>query len=578
MTVCLAGIGVSKGLAIGNAVILNNGAPEILESVIPRKLISEEVNRFLSALDKARLHLENIRSRIPTDTPEDIMAFMDAHLLMLQDKRISEAPIKIIRTLGCNAEWALKLQRDVLFQYFNNIDDSYLRTRKDDIDHVITNIQRILLQEEIQTINDIDPESSSILITDDLSPGDAVLMRDHGIKAIITEYGNQQSHSVIIARSLGIPAIAGVRYARRLIQENELLVVDGDLGILLASAELRSITEFKNRIRNRKLRESRLDEIIVVPSITVDHHFITLQANIELPEDVKRAKKVNAAGIGLYRTEFLYMNRDTLPDEEEQFETYRSVVRSLKGLPITIRTMDIGADKQVDGQAPLIKATANPALGLRAIRLCLKDHDLFTTQLRAILRASALGPVNLLIPMLCNLQEVMQTKAIIEQVKEQLRAKKMKFDPNIPLGGMIEIPAAAITANAFARHLDFLSIGTNDLIQYTLAIDRVDDDVNYLYEPFHPAVLYLIQQVINAGVKADIPVSMCGEMASDTRNTRLLLGMGLRIFSLHTASLLEVKSIIHSTDISKIQPIVRKILRDGNLENTLELINKLNLQ
>jgi len=575
MSIALSGTGVSRGIAIGKAHILQRGQLEIPEYVVPQKFVQDEIDRLKNALLTARTQLKAIRKHIPANTPADIGSFIDAHLLMVEDSMLSDEPIKIIKQTQCNAEWALKQQRDTLISIFDEMEDPYLRTRRDDIDHVVNRIQGLLLDQSTH-LSDVDNRlKGCILVADDLSPADTVLMQHYGIAGFITEFGGTTSHTSILARSLGVPAIVGLHNARRYLQENEVVIIDGRCGTVLGDTDSRTDKYYRRRQREEKKRISELKELKGKPAITTDNQPITMHANIELPEDMPAVRKVAAEGIGLYRTEFLYMNRDDFPTEDEQYTVYRKVIKSLKGAPVTIRTFDLGADKQVDGAASK-QAGTNPALGLRAVRLCLRDTELFMPQLRAILRASAHGNVRIMIPMLSNLTELFQVKQLIDEAKLQLDREGISYGEDIPIGGMIEVPAAAITANQFARHLDFMSIGTNDLIQYTLAIDRIDDEVGYLYEPMHPAVLQLIHISIRAANKAGIPISMCGEMAGDPHLTRLLLGLGLREFSMHPSALLEVKSIINNSDTRSLEKPARKALnsaRQSDVEKIVAAIN-----
>jgi len=561
MSLQISGIGVSRGIAIGHAHVLRQGGLEVLEYAIPTSFIDEEVVRFRRALGDARRQLRDIRERIPEHTRADIVAFIDTHLLMLEDSTLTIAPEQVIRNKQCNAEWALKMQRDMLVEVFEEMDDAYLRTRKDDIDHVVTRIQRILLHKENHTDNTDDERfRNSIVFADDLTPADIVLMQHQGVAAFITEYGGPLSHTAIIARSLSIPAIVGMRSVRDYVRDGEVVILDGLHGTLLADVDETSIDYYRGKQAQEEQRRRSLGELTEKPAVTTDGVPISLQANIELTEDVNSVLRMNGEGVGLYRTEYLFMNREDTPDEEEQFTEYVAVVEKLGGRPLTIRTLDLGADKEVDGSSPRSRPSSNPALGLRAVRLCLKDPSLFRPQLRAILRASSFGSVRIMIPMLSTAQEVRQVLQLVRETKQELELEGLDYNPNIPLGGMIEVPAAALSADEFARELDFLSIGTNDLIQYTLAIDRIDDEVNYLYDPLHPAVIRLIRMVIDAGQRANIPVSMCGEMAGDTCYTRLLLGLGLTEFSMQPASLLEVKRIVNETCLVELNQQVRAIL------------------
>ncbi len=503
-----------------------------------------------------------IRTQIPAHTPQDIAAFIDTHMLMLQDEALSSAPVELIRQHCCNAEWALKLQQDALVQVFDAMEDPYLRTRRDDVEHVVRRVQQILLREEQQSgALESDHDEPRIILAIDLAPSDMVQLNSRNIAAIVTERGGPLSHTAILARSLGIPALVGVPHVHQYVHDGESLIIDANNGSLLLQPDVATLKHYKSRQRAELRARRELYKLKDQDSLSLDGTAVTLHANIELSEDITALKRVAATGVGLYRTEFLFMNRETPPDENEQYQTYRHTLRRLKGMPLTIRTLDLGADKEI---IPGATACTNPALGLRAIRLCLKEPELFLPQLRAILRASAKGKVRLLIPMLTSVQELAQVMGLIEQAKAELRREKKPFDPAMPIGAMIEVPAAAICADLFAARLDFLSIGTNDLMQYTLATDRIDENVNHLFDPLNPGVLRLIHGVLKAGHKAGIPVSMCGEMAGDPRYTRLLLAMGLREFSMPPASLLEVKQVIRESDIGKLQRKLGKLMASDN--------------
>jgi len=577
MSLVLSGIGVSRGVAIGKAHVIVRGCIEVLESAVPDDLIENEVKRFLDAVASARSQLEDIRGRIPKSTRADIAAFIDTHLLMLDDASLVNTPVELIREYGCNAEWALKLQRDAVVEVFDQMDDAYLRTRQDDVDHVINRIQRVLLDSGEDEIHaHTDNLQGAIVLTDDLTPAESVLLEHQGISAFATEYGGPLSHTAILARSVQLPAVVGAHGIQRYIQDGERIILDGQQGILIADPDEETLAHYQERQAQDRQRRIGLAKLVHSPAISQDRTPVTLMANIELPEDIEAINRENTQGVGLYRTEFLFMNRENLPDEEEQLACYTGVIDALKGKPLTIRTLDLGADKAVIDLGADDRCGRNPALGLRAIRLCLKDLSLFRPQLRAILRASAHGQVRMMIPMLSNIQELRQTLGLINEIKHALVQEGLAFDPRLPVGGMIEVPAAALSAASFAKHLDFLSIGTNDLIQYTLAIDRVDDAVNYLYDPLHPSVLRLIKMVIDAGRAAGIPVAMCGEMAGDPRYTRLLLGLGLTEFSMHYTALQEVKQVVLQSSIASLAQTVGALLQcdeSGDVAAQLELIN-----
>ncbi len=573
----ITGVSASKGIAIGRVHIVDRGQFEISESSIKPERVKNEIARFHRALRSARGELKAVKDRIPRDTATELSAFIDTHLLMLEDSALTNAPVKLMRERHCNAEWALKVQRDALVAVFEAMDDPYLRTRKDDIDHVVNRIQRILLKRNKPARGrQAQPLSDRIVFADDLTPADTVLMQHQGVLAFLTEFGGPNSHTAILARSLRIPAVVGLHSARAYLRDDELVIIDGQRGVVIVDPDPTTIRHFERRRREIDRQVIARKRLRKSPAVTSDGEAIELQANVELPSDMAAAAQVGAAGIGLYRTEYLYMNREEPPDEEEQYRAYLKMVNALKGAPVTIRTLDLGADKQVDGSRPGAPVSSNPALGLRAVRLCLKEQALFRPQLRAILRASARNPVRMMVPMLSNIQELVQVLQLIKECQRELKAEGKAFDPKMPVGAMIEVPAAAVCADLFARRLDFLSIGTNDLIQYTIAIDRIDDEVSYLYDPLHPAVLRLIQMTINAGKKAGIPVAMCGEMAGDARYTRLLLGLGLKEFSVHPNALLEVKQAINETHIGETRKLAQRVMRAVRSTTRDSLIEELN--
>ncbi|WP_177420767.1 phosphoenolpyruvate--protein phosphotransferase [endosymbiont of Lamellibrachia barhami] len=574
MTLSCHGIGIaaSREVAIGQAFLLQQSFLEVVPRTIPASDVERETARFNQALAHAKEELQRVHQHIPSDTAQDISSFIETHLLMMEDSAISKAPIILIRQQHFAAEWALQVRRDELVRVFDEMDDPYLRTRKDDVDHVVGQIQRAL-----QGADHPDRQSlrGRIVVARDLTPSDIIMLKHQGIAAFVTEYGGPLSHTAILARSLGIPAILGIRHASQLFQQDEMLVVDGSQGIVLADPTDPILQHFHQRISQREAREAELRRGIDLPAVTRDGTRITLLANIELPDDIVTTLENRADGVGLFRTEFLYMNRTAPPEEEEQLTAYLDAVRGLQGRLLTIRTLDLGADKTLEGNGVTYQPAANPALGLRAIRLCLKEPGLFLPQLRAILRASVEGPVRLMIPMLSSIAEVNEVLQIIGQTKQALQKEGLAFDPKIPIGGMIEIPAAAISAQAFARKLDFLSIGTNDLIQYTLAVDRMDEEVNFLFDPLHPAVLHLIALTISAAKQNNIPVSMCGEMAGDPLFTRLLLGMGLTELSMQPGALLESREVVRNSHLPELSKRAANFIERLDHEAPLALFEEL---
>ena len=571
----LHGKGVSSGIAIGRAYVLKRERLKIPEYVIPAAFVEDEVQRFLEAVETTRRELSDIRDHIPPDAPVEAASFLDTHLLILNDTMVSDAPIKDIRDNQWNAEFALKTQSDRLIAVFEGMEDPYLRNKKIDVAQVVERVLRNLLNPDGHEAELIPDElDGRVVVANDLAPADAVTLKNKGIVAFITNLGGPISHTAILSRSLGIPAIVAVHGATRYIDNNDELIVDGKRGILFVAPDAIVISEYEKRARKIERLQRELKALRTSEAISRDGITVQLLANIELPEDMAGVHQALASGIGLYRTEFLFMNRKTPPDEEEQFAAYVKVIRELPGQPVTIRTLDLGADKHADIDLPT--TAVNPALGLRAVRLCLQEVGLFKVQLRAILRASAFGAVRLMIPMLSNIDEIARVVEIVREVQEELLRTGVDFDTDIPIGGMIEVPAAAVSADLFAAHLDFLSIGTNDLIQYTLAIDRVDDTVNYLYDPLHPSVLRLIAMTIDAADKQGIPVAMCGEMAGDTRYTRLLLGLGLREFSMHPSALLEIKKIVRESAIADLKQRSAQVMAARDPRAIQLLVDRMN--
>ncbi len=579
MPAALKGIAVSKGICIGQAYVYYRELPEVLEYSISKFDTAKEISRFEKACEEAQLQLKNIKNTIAQDTPHDITQFIDTHLLMLNDPVLYEDTVSHIHARLCNAEWALQAQVERIIKVFDEMDDPYLKTRKDDITHVADRIQRCLINGSASHHTDDKLDSSlkgRIIVADDLTPADTLLMQHQKIAGFITEYGGPLSHTAILARSLGIPAIVGVSNAKQYVQANEWLVLDGSTGEIHINPPKKDLTHFRSLIRNERQRRKNLFDLKNKSSQTLDGLKISLHGNIDRPEDVRTLRQFDHTGVGLYRTEILFIEHNEIPSEEAQFNNYKRALRSLKGHPLTIRTMDLGADKELSDSlqhGPLIH---NPALGLRAVRRCLKDPELFLNQLRAILRTSGYGPVLMMIPMVTCVSEIDQVMKLVEQAKAELKARHLRFDEHIKIGAMIEVPAAALAADCLASRLDFLSIGTNDLIQYTLAFDRIDDEVSYLYNPLHPAVLKLIKMTLNAGEAGNVNISMCGEMASDTQYTRLLLGMGLTNFSVQANSLLDIKRIINSSRIELLRCESEKILNLSHPDQIKQAVDELN--
>ena len=565
MSFTLHGIPVSRGIAIGRAYLIAPAALDVDHYLVEPAQIEGEVERFRSAQQLVHQELDVLRNDLAADAPSEMGAFINVHSMILNDVMLVQETIDLIRTRRYNVEWALTEQLERLSRHFDDIEDEYLRERKADIQQVVERVLKALAGATAASLvgNVHGTCDEMIVVAHDIAPADMMQFKTQTFQGFVTDMGGRTSHTAIVARSLGIPAAVGVQHASALIHQDDLIIVDGDHGIVIVDPAPIVLEEYSYRQSEKALEHRKLQRLKFSPTQTLCGTRIELCANIELPDDAKAAVDAGATGIGLFRTEFLFMNhKDKLPSEEEQFAAYRRAVELMNGLPVTIRTIDVGADKPLDSMAggDGYETAANPALGLRAIRWSLSEPQMFLTQLRAILRASAFGKVKILIPMLAHAQEIDQTLDLIREAKRQLDGAGLVYDPNVQVGAMIEIPAAAIALPLFLKRLDFLSIGTNDLIQYTLAIDRADNAVAHLYDPLHPAVLHLIAFTLREAKRAGVPVSVCGEMAGDPALTRLLLGMGLTEFSMHPSQLLVVKQEILRSHVKSLEKPVADVL------------------
>ncbi|HEY9100889.1 phosphoenolpyruvate--protein phosphotransferase [Chitinimonas sp.] len=559
MTITLHGIGIGGGIAIGRAHLLSHTDLEVAHYEITAAEVPAEIARFDAAVRLTRKELEQLWGSIPENAPTELGAFLSLHVMLLNDHTISREPRDIILEQSCNAEWALKLQQDRLLAQFDEIEEEYLRERRNDVIQVVERLFKALAGQGGGHYVPPDDSKERILVAHDLSPADMVLFKEADFAAFLTDVGGPTSHTAILARSLDIPSVLALHHARQLIREDETLIIDGTAGVAIIDPSETILAEYRKRQVALAAERKKLQSIKRTAAVTRDGTAIELQANIETPADVEQAMGNGAMGVGLYRSEFLFLGRDDLPDEEEQYLAYKAVVEGMKGQPVTIRTIDLGRDKMPRWADEETTSAPNPALGMTGVRLCLAEPHLFRTQLRALLRAGQHGKLKLLVPMLASLAEVNQVLFHVEQAKEDLRDDGVPFANDVEVGGMIEVPGAALTVGHLLKKLDFISIGTNDLIQYTLAVDRGDDSVSHLYDPFHPAVLQLIGHVIRTADQAGVPVSVCGEMAGDVRLTRLLLALGLRRFSMHPAQLLNVKQIILKSDLTQLAPLARDI-------------------
>ena len=571
MSFSIHGLAVSRGIAIGRAVLVASSRADVAHYFIDPEQAEQEVQRVRLARDSVMEEISRVQRELPSDAPAELAALLDVHLMLLQDEQLSAGVKHWIVDRHYNAEWALTTQYEALARQFDEMQDPYLRERKADLEQVVERLLRSLkgaASPVQQMASRRTPQGELlgdsmdvplVLVAHDLSPADMLQFKQSLFVGFATDVGGRTSHTAIVARSMDIPAVVGARSASSLIKQDDWVIIDGDAGVLVVDPSPIILAEYGFKQRQGELERERLNRLRHTPSVTLDGHKIELLANIEMPEDTAAAVQAGAGGVGLFRSEFLFMGRGgQLPDENEQYLAYRAAVDGMQGLPVTIRTVDIGADKPLD-RGSRQDDHLNPALGLRAIRWSLADPPMFLTQLRAILRAAAHGPIHLLVPMLAHAREIRQTLSLIDHARAQLDNKGQVYG-QVKLGAMIEVPAAAIHLGPFLQYFDFLSIGTNDLIQYTLAIDRADEAVAHLYDPLHPAVLRLLADTIGQCRAQGRPVSVCGEMAGDPAMTRLLLGLGLRSFSMHPAQLLLVKQQVLRADAGKLEAWARQVV------------------
>jgi len=572
----LHGVGVSGGIAIGRAQLVSHATLEVAHYAINARQVPVEVERFSNAVKEVQHELETLHSAMTTgDVPGEFGAFLDVHWMILNDPTLAEVPKRIIAEQRCNAEWALTQQMSVLVEQFDQIEDSYLRERKADVVQVGERVLKRLMGKP-GNVRPPSAEEQTILVAHDLSPADVIQFKHHHFAAFLTDLGGVTSHTAIVARSLNVPAVVATHNARQLIRDGEMLIVDGTHHVVIVNPDRAVLAEYRLKQDELEIARQKLRRLRTKSADTVDGVHIALCANIELPDDLPQAIANGADGIGLFRSEFLFLNRQGLPSEDEQFEAYRRVAEGMEGRTVTIRTFDLGADKSVGSLDGLVRVAPNPALGLRAVRFSLAEPRMFITQLRAILRASHYGKVRILVPMLSSVSEIEQTLQMIAQAKESLREQGVAFDSHVPVGGMIEIPAAVLAIGSFCRKLDFLSVGTNDLIQYTLAVDRSDEAVSHLYDPLHPAVVRLLGLAIGGANKARKPIAVCGEMAGEVQLTRLLIGMGLRDFSMHPAHLLTVKQRVLQSNATAAASFVARMRKIDDPTKLTALLDRLN--
>ena len=571
------GLPVSRGVAIGRAVLVASSRVDVAHYFIDEARVESEIARLRAARDAVADELTILQRDMPAEAPAELSALLDVHLMLLRDETLTGATKQWIRGRHYNAEWALSAQLEVLARQFDEMEDEYLRERKADLEQVVERLLRAMARGPAPSFapalgsssRDFGGEDPLVLVAADIAPADMLQFKRSVFIGFITDVGGKTSHTAIVARSMDIPAVVGAREASRIIRQDDWVVIDGDAGIVIVDPSPIVLEEYRFRQRQSDLGRERLSRLRHTPAVTLDGERVDLLANIELPGDAVAAMEAGAVGVGLFRSEFLFMNRGgELPGEDEQFEAYRAAVEAMKGLPVTIRTVDIGADKPLDRMSAnelRHEHALNPALGLRAIRWSLSEPGMFRQQLRAILRASAYGPVKLLIPMVAHMSEVRHTLEALERAKQQL-SEAGKTYAKVQIGAMIEVPAAALVLPAFLRHFDFVSVGTNDLIQYTLAIDRADEAVAHLYDPWHPAVLRLLSQTISQARAAGKEVSVCGEMAGDPSFTELLLAMGLRSFSMHPSQVSAIKQRVLRTDARRWAARLEEVLGSDDPE------------
>ncbi len=551
------GTPLGGGIVIGRARKLASRLRDVQRYRIEPEQVQAEVNRFLAAIAAIKQSLVKLLASLPADAPTEARPLIEIEQMLLEDPMLIDSAKRAIEAQYWNAEWALASNAQILAEQFDHFEDEYLRERSRDVRQLAEKVLKALAADNAGSNRSVrEGAEPLIFVAEDIAPADMLSLKN--AIGFALDLGGTTSHSAILARSMNVPTVVGLHHASELLQDEDWLILDGDAGVVIVAPDETILQQYRHRQAASDLEREKLKRLTHVPAVTLDGQPITLLANIELPEEAEPARAAGAQGIGLFRSEFLFMNRSELPSEEEQFEAYRKAVVAMKGHHVTIRTLDIGSDKTLDSLAPVV--APNPALGLRAIRYSLAEPEIFLVQLRAMLRASAFGSMQILIPMLSHVHELTETYRYLDLAKSQLRERGLAFDDKIKVGGMIEIPAAALVIDVFMKRLDFVSIGTNDLIQYTLAIDRTDQEVASLYDPIHPAVLRLIAMTIQAGKRAGKPVAVCGEMAGDPDLTRLLIGMGLTEFSMHPASLLRVKQEVLLADAGKLVLPVKKLL------------------
>tara|TARA_B100001996_G_scaffold135499_1_gene103166 strand:+ start:3704 stop:5455 length:1752 start_codon:yes stop_codon:yes gene_type:complete len=574
--IIIRGLPVSKGIAIGKCRVLEHGQNIVEKQKIEKKDINKELNRLEKALKTTLVDLKKIKRNISPSIKKNIGLFLDTHILLIKDDEFILNVKNKISSKLYSSEWSLYDEYLSIKSSFDDMEDDYIKQRIEDVSHVVKMILKNLHNKKSKSKQTFANMSNYIVVTDDLSPADVLLAHESQCIGLISEFGGRSSHSSILTRSLELPSVVSVKHALSLFKNDDVLVLDGNEGLIIINPDKQCKNHYtklqEKFIQNKKI----LSNILQKKNITLDKEKIEIMANLELPQELKIISKKNIDGIGLFRTEYLYTDRKDFPSESEQYSAYKKIVEKMDGKPVIFRTLDIGSDKEIPENIKTGAIARNPALGLRGIRYSLNNQSIFINQIKAILRAGVFGNVKIMLPMITTFSEIKKTFSLINKTKDELLEKKIKFNKKVEIGIMVEVPSCAILANKFANHVDFFSIGTNDLVQYTLAIDRVDDEVNYLYNPLNSAVLSLIKTVIDAGVKNNIPVALCGEMAGDINYTKLLLGLGLKSFSMHPSAIPEIKNIIINSNLSELKATTKKIIESDDTNEKIQLVQKLN--
>ena len=574
--IIIQGLTVSKGIILGQCKLLQHGQSDYRKEKINKNQVPRELKRLDSAKRKSLLELKKIKNKLKPSVRKNIGMFLDTHIMLINDKNFTRNVKKNIKDKLLCADWAIYEEYLSIKSSFDGMRDLYIKQRIEDINHIVKLLLKNLKKNQKSVGTGLSSLGGFIVVTDDLSPADVLVAHQTKCVALISEFGGRSSHSSILSRGLEIPSIVGVKNALSTLKNDDEVILDGNHGIIIINPDQEAKRYYRRLQRDDISKKKKLSLIMNKDCFSSDNQRIEIMANLELPQEMKILTKKKFDGIGLFRTEYLYTDRTDFPTEAEQVAGYKKIVQKMRDKPVVFRTLDIGADKEIPENIKSGSIARNPALGLRGIRYSLNNQKIFLNQVKAILRAGYYGNVKIMLPMITTLSEIIHAKNLIELAKEHLRKRKLKFSNSVDVGIMVEVPSCAVLSSKFAEHVDFLSIGTNDLVQYTLAIDRVDDEVNYLYDPYNNAVLNLIKNVIESGIKQKIQVSLCGEMAGDIQFTRLLLGMGLKSFSMHPSAIPEVKEIILKTDIRSLEKYSTRVINCVDSREKHELIKKLN--